>query len=125
MVAKTTKADEPEAVTTAPLRSRPLRPGTRPGHLLLVAARRFGAVSFNFADLIVALWQADPMLWGLAGFEDKYPNSKLVACTLSSKTTQGPFDRFVERVDVCRYRLTPAGLTAANKMTPPQKGPTR
>lgn len=88
------------------------RPGTQAAKLLAVAAAELASPDgFTLEELVVAAWRSDPATWGLRGFEDQYPDSKVVALAFYSACRH--FCDLIEAPGNGRYRLTPAGAKAA------------
>ena len=83
---------------------------SRRSSLVLGAYRTFGISPFSRADLIHVLWEADQQLWGLQGFENRYPNSILVDRVLANKDFKA-WGHVEGLGDGC-YRLTAAGIAA-------------
>ena len=74
--------------------------------------------TFSPEDLLLAAWRRNPLAWGLRGHETEYPDSERLRMELDRASVRGRmvglgfFDKVRQRV----YRLSPAGLLAANEV---------
>jgi len=77
--------------------------------------------TFTMEDLVVRAWKNDKRVWGLRGYEDRYPDSDKLQKEIGTRGPglQGVVDLgWLERVQRRVYRLTPAGLAAASALQP-------
>ena len=80
---------------------------------LLFAAAGLGE-TFSPEELTVRVWELDRR-FGLRGYANLHPNTKMVAVLLSTKA--GPVKRGqIEKCGVLKYRLTDAGRVLVRKI---------
>ena len=82
---------------------------------LLRTAARIGAggAEFTAADLVVEAWMDDPYLFGLRGYEAKYPDANRVLCKIYG--SGGMVQKgLLEDVSTRVYRITDEGARVAS-----------
>lgn len=80
--------------------------------------------TFSPEDLLLAAWRRNPLAWGLRGHEREYPDSERLRMELDRASVRGGMVGlgFFEKVRQRVYRLTPAGLLAANDVSGEDEG---
>jgi hypothetical protein len=70
--------------------------------------------SFSAEDLVVRVWQLYPDRFGLQGYARSYPDSNRVLTKIMGASGRLRREGLIERVGAKQYRLTAAGVSAAN-----------
>ena len=73
----------------------------------------------TFTNLLVRLWSRAPAVWGLAGHENRFPDSRKLAAHLSghkTKRRQSYGFLLYETFERGRVRLTIAGIELAQRI---------